>query len=449
MGRCIRVVAFLIVFLTVVSLPVRAGVRSAIVQATERGPEPQTPSAVPLTAFANVSPVTVFCCGNGIASRHWVDLHNLTANASGGTPPYTYTWEFGDGAAVSTDRNTTHAYRADGLYTAVLTVADQGGNVATSTVDVSQGPASSVDYVEFRADPALGPAPLDVDFIRPAGSGLVTAYLWTFGDGTSNTTGSPRHTYLRPGVYVASVNVTFSDATHARYATTVLAIGGIPVTTRAVGEVWQSCAPPYSIAADFSAEVGGGSPPYTYDWIFGDGSPSSNLSNPTHSYDVYRGYAVNLTVVDTAGSVASSAVNILYVPHSCPPPAPPPLDVGISYTIVGYCDRDIWNNVSFNASITGGVPPYTYAWDFGDGTPNSTLATPSHSYVAGGSRTVNLTVWDGNGSRGTASVTFIVAPPSCAPRVEPPWIVITVAAAGFGVATAVFLVARRKRRGPP
>ncbi len=49
----------------------------------------------------------------------------------------------------------------------------------------------------------------------------------------------------------------------------------------------------------------------------------------------------------------------------------------------------------------------SYSWNFGDGTPVSTAANPSHTYSTNGTRTATLTVSDPNGS-GTATVQVIV-----------------------------------------
>ncbi|MBT8271890.1 MAG: PKD domain-containing protein, partial [Bacteroidia bacterium] len=49
--------------------------------------------------------------------------------------------------------------------------------------------------------------------------------------------------------------------------------------------------------------------------------------------------------------------------------------------------------LEFFAGATGGEPPYTFLWDFGDGT-TSTLENPIHSYTSTGPYTVTLTVFD-------------------------------------------------------
>ncbi len=53
-------------------------------------------------------------------------------SASGGTEPYTWSWNFGDGG-TSTEKNPTHVYSNAGIYTVTLTVQDANGKVASST----------------------------------------------------------------------------------------------------------------------------------------------------------------------------------------------------------------------------------------------------------------------------------------------------------------------------
>jgi outer membrane protein assembly factor BamB len=72
-------------------------------------------------------------------------------------------------------------------------------------------------------------------------------------------------------------------------------------------------------------------------------------------------------------------------------------------------------DVSFNFSgtIYGGIPPYNYHWDFGDGS-SSDQQNPSHSYTEEGNFTATFTVTDseGNQSNDTASVHITYAPVS-------------------------------------
>ncbi|OLD05211.1 MAG: hypothetical protein AUJ07_01970 [Crenarchaeota archaeon 13_1_40CM_3_53_5] len=71
-------------------------------------------------------------------------------------------------------------------------------------------------------------------------------------------------------------------------------------------------------------------------------------------------------------------------------------------------------SVSFIATASGGVPPYGFTWNFGDGTTGSGSST-SHSYSAQGTYTVTLTVKDSalpTATTRTATQSFTVSPPS-------------------------------------
>ncbi len=58
--------------------------------------------------------------------------YRLEGDALGGTAPYTFHWDFGDGQQA-TGQNVRHTYENPGSYTATLTVADATGQTASDT----------------------------------------------------------------------------------------------------------------------------------------------------------------------------------------------------------------------------------------------------------------------------------------------------------------------------
>ena len=52
----------------------------------------------------------------------------------------TYSWDFGDGSAASTQQNPTHSYTTAGTYTAKVTVSDGKGGTATKSFPVTRHP---------------------------------------------------------------------------------------------------------------------------------------------------------------------------------------------------------------------------------------------------------------------------------------------------------------------
>jgi PKD repeat protein len=64
--------------------------------------------------------------------------------------------------------------------------------------------------------------------------------------------------------------------------------------------------------------------------------------------------------------------------------------------------------ITFNPTVTGGTPPYSYRWNFGDG-QSSSQSNPDHSYASPGSYQVTLTVTDKNGVVATQTSTIKVS----------------------------------------
>lgn len=72
--------------------------------------------------------------------------------------------------------------------------------------------------------------------------------------------------------------------------------------------------------------------------------------------------------------------------------------------------------VNFTATASGGDGgPYTYDWDFGDGSAHASDQTPSHTYAAAGTYPVVLTVRDGHGGSAAdahLSIAVTAVPPA-------------------------------------
>ena len=61
---------------------------------------------------------------------------SFNALAFGGKPPYTYEWDFGDGASASYERDPTHVYSAAGTYTATAAVTDNQGEKVSDSLTI-------------------------------------------------------------------------------------------------------------------------------------------------------------------------------------------------------------------------------------------------------------------------------------------------------------------------
>lgn len=133
----------------------------------------------------------------------------------------------------------------------------------------------------------------------------------------------------------------------------------------------------------------------SYEWDFGDNTTDAGKI-VNHTYSVEGTCTVTLNVTDNQGlwNTTSKTLTVLLAP---PPPYGPTADFVYSPSspVAG-------KNVTFDArvSLVGWNGSHimdivNYTWNFGD-TTVTTVSIPviNHSYVAGGSYTVNLTVTD-------------------------------------------------------
>jgi PKD repeat protein len=142
----------------------------------------------------------------------------LNSAVSGGTQPYTFAWNLGDGSS-STASSVNHSYVAAGNYTANLTVTDSHGVVAQSSVQLTVYPALSVSA---SAAPSSGDAPLGVAFAASAAGGLAPyTFTWTFGDGATATGQTVNHSF---GAGTFHPTLTVRDAAGGAWTGTVATI---------------------------------------------------------------------------------------------------------------------------------------------------------------------------------------------------------------------------------
>jgi PKD repeat protein len=322
----------------------------------------------------------------------------FAGSETGGTGPFTYSWNFGDGTTGTGSLTPTHTYANHGAYTATLTVTDAFGrssssNVAVTVADVAPtantgGPYSGVPgvAVSFNGS-ATDPGANDV-------SGCT--YLWTFGDGTTSTLENPTHAYAAVGTYTATFKVTEASGLSNTASTTVtIAAASLPVANAGPAK-----STPEGGSVTFAGSETGGTGPFTYAWTFGDGATGTGSLTPTHVYANHGSYTATLTVTDALGktSSASTTVTVNDVAPTANAGGPYSAAPGAAITFSGSATDPGANDAA----------GFTYLWNFGDNT-TSTLQNPTHTYAAAGNYTVTLKVSEASGLSGTATTTASVS----------------------------------------
>ena len=78
------------------------------------------------------------------------------ATESGGTAPYTYSWNFGDGTTATGSLNPSHIYANPGSYTASVTVTDANKLTSTGSVVVTVNDVAPTASVTGPASAEVG-----------------------------------------------------------------------------------------------------------------------------------------------------------------------------------------------------------------------------------------------------------------------------------------------------
>ncbi|MEL6589176.1 MAG: PKD domain-containing protein, partial [Bacteroidota bacterium] len=206
-------------------------------------------------------------------------------------PGVLLTWDFGDGNTLSgiaqnpSVLNPVYTYQNAGTFSPSLTV-DLGPDlcVLSSTANnaITAGGLAQIDFTV--SDSVACQPPLAVNF-TPNAPGA-QSWLWDFGDGTTDTTANPSHTYLNGGNYDVSLTIvnaqgcvqTFSEADLIRIQAPQAAFAHNLNDYTVFPELWDGrdasvicggCLPLDITFTDQSASL---TPIIDWQWDFGDGN---------------------------------------------------------------------------------------------------------------------------------------------------------------------------------
>ncbi len=136
-----------------------------------------------------------------------------------------------------------------------------------------------------------------------------------------------------------------------------------------------------------------------YQWTFGDGNAAFGM-NASHSYGAAGDYTIILTVVDDAGSNATSSQGVAVV--SAGVSNNPPTAI-----FTASCTDLICNFDAGSSSDTDGTV-VSYDWIWGDGSVAAGQMA-SHTYASGGTFTVELTIADNGGAVSSSTQDLLVS----------------------------------------
>jgi hypothetical protein len=284
---------------------------------------------------------------------------SIQASATGGVPPYDYSWSNGSSGAFINGLTA-------GSYT--VTVTDDNNCTKVATYQVTQPPLLEITLVNLSDESCFGE---DDGAITISISGGATPYFAEWSNGFIGTT----ITGLTPDTY--SVTVTDNNDCTKTASYTINPGGVVNVTLQQIQHV--TCNGGNDGAITVSAS--GGEAPYTYLWSNGGSGPSINS------------LAAGNYLVTASDNNGCEVVKLYTITQ------PGPITVTITPSGQNLCAGD--NLVDLTAVPTGEQPPFSGLWS------NGVVGLTNNDLSAG---TYTITVTDATGC--TASSSYTVTAPS-------------------------------------
>ena len=319
------------------------------------------------------APATIIAC-----------LPFTTSFSDATTSAVSWSWDFGDGT-TSTDKYPTHTYNAIGDYTVSLSV------ITTNGCHMSFPVFQKISIIKTKADFSFttNQCPPYYAYCSDSSSGA-TQWYWDFGDGTTSPEKNPVHSFTGSGTYTISLTIGTAGGCTQRTSKSVYFTP------------FQASAGPGLVPFVFPAKVSFYSNAINatrYHWDFGD-KDTSDLANPTHTYQDSDHYVIHLTIWNSKGCKLSYTLE----PFPRKKPITPPVDNnnnGSAVLKAGFISSSAKGCapliVNFRNSSNLANAVY---WDFGDGT-TSTALNPNHIYKTQGKYTVTLIAADATGNKDT------------------------------------------------
>jgi gliding motility-associated-like protein len=327
-----------------------------------------TVNPLPLVNF-NALPSNVVCAGSTIT-------FNSASSIASGTIA-NYGWRVSDNtgnfnfstALVSVNNALAQTFATAGTYNVRLIVTSASGcsDSATKSVTVNANPTAVINVNPGSNQICIYETFTFTSTGSIAGSGAISNYAWTFGDGSTSSAANPAiKSYANPGSYTVTLTITNSNGC-TNFTSKTVTVNPKPVVNFSASNVCFG----YTMNFTDASTTGASS---TYLWNFGD--PASGVSNtsPTqntsHNFTTAGTYNVKLVVTNATGCKDSVSKLVTVWPR-------PVADFQADTVCAG-------NATNFNNLSTIASGSMNFYWSFGDALNTTSISTsPSFLYTPG------------------------------------------------------------------
>jgi gliding motility-associated-like protein len=319
---------------------------------------------------------------------HCTDFTSTSTEGSGAI--ISWNWDFGDGT-TSTSETPNHCYSGAGIYSPVLSVADENGCFANITMPSLVTVTNNFPNANIALSPEITcSVPAMIAMTNSSTGGLPLSSSWDFGDGTGGTTAgtaSVNHTYSNPGVYQVCLTVEDTESCSNQECTT-LTILDDPNPQFTVSDT-EACAGQTIQFTSTTNPI-----PVSVEWDF-DNNGTTDSTNPeaSYSYAVAGTYHPKLTVIysPSCSAIIENSIEIIVSPG----------------LIVSFASAQTQSCIApFQATLfssVSGPGPYVYSWSV-NGTGVGSSSNLAYSFPSAGSYDVSLMVTNPGGCSSTSTI---------------------------------------------
>jgi PKD repeat protein len=214
-----------------------------------------------------------------------------------------FAWAFGDGVTSEAMRP-THVFSQPGEYLVTLTVKDNDGASAATTLTIYVEKPNLAPTAAFSVDASTASVEVPIQFDAASSSdpdGWIADYGWDFGDGTTSEGRAVEHAYTQTGVYIVVLTVSDNDgATTTRQTQVHITDDDNAAPQPYVTLSTTSLEPGETVVCSAAGSLDPDGEIASFEWIFGDGSRAEGVT-ATHAYTATGTYRISLTVTDDQG----------------------------------------------------------------------------------------------------------------------------------------------------